>query len=51
MSGETLSVSCEDGYYGGGSWHCQSNGNFYGNTCERESFTARLMPLKTFIVI
>ena len=48
LSGETLSVSCEDGYYGGGPWHCQSNGTFYGNKCEKESFTASAYAAQNF---
>lgn len=48
LSGENLNVSCEDGYYGGGAWHCQSNGTFYGNSCEKESFTASAYAAQNF---
>ena len=48
LNGETLSVSCEEGYYGGGSWYCQAIGQFDGKSCEKESFTATAYAAQNF---
>jgi hypothetical protein len=34
ITGSTVSVTCADGYVGGGTWTCRSDGSFSGIKCE-----------------
>ena len=39
-TGETVAVTCNDGYTGGGDWTCGSNGSFTGTGCTLPGCTA-----------
>ena len=39
-TGDTVTVNCNDGYTGGGTWTCGANGQFTGTGCSAGSCTA-----------
>nr|MCH9717122.1 hypothetical protein [Gammaproteobacteria bacterium] len=42
--GDTVTVTCNDGYSGGGTWTCGADGNFSGSQCTAGSCTPTQVP-------